>query len=428
MALNLASLGVRTELAGFLGADSEADTVRSACEAQGIGSEALVPLPGGHTISKTRVIAEMHQMLRIDEEVTDPKTDAESDQLLTAVKKRLSRAGVSAVVLSDYAKGCCTTYFCAELIRACRQAAIPVYVDPKGRDYAKYRGATAIKPNRLELTHISETMGWPLDDEISAARSLREFLDAEFVALTLGARGIALVQQDSVDRMPTVAQEVFDVSGAGDTVMATLVASLASGLPLLDAVGLANLAAADVVARAGTTAITTEALLVAIQAHHHSVGLRKLYDLGDLKAVISAWRSKGQRVAFTNGCYDLVHAGHITLLGQASGYADRLVVGINSDASVSRLKGPSRPIMPQEKRAVVLSALESIDAVVIFEEDTPFELIQQIRPDVLIKGADYDKANVVGADFVESYGGEVRLIPLVPGVSTSYLVAAMEKL
>jgi D-beta-D-heptose 7-phosphate kinase/D-beta-D-heptose 1-phosphate adenosyltransferase len=303
-----------------------------------------------------------------------------------------------------------------------------VYVDPKGRDYEKYRGATAIKPNRQELAEIAEAMGWPSDDEPAAAGLLREHIDADFVALTLGPRGILLVDEVSAKPLPTVAREVFDVSGAGDTVIATMVAALSSGISVLDSVGLANLAAADVVSKAGTTAITTEALLVALQSHHHAVGLRKLFELEDLLAVIAAWRSRGQKVAFTNGCYDLIHAGHVILLEQASALADRLIVGINSDASVTRLKGPTRPLMPQSQRATVLSALECTDAVVVFEEDTPLQILEAIRPDVLIKGADYTKQTVVGADLVESYGGEVKLIPLVKGVSTSHLAAAIEKL
>ena len=426
VAVNLSSLGVKTSIAGFVGDDADGDLTRRTCRDCGVDSGGLVNLDDFPTTTKTRVLADNHQMLRVDEEDPRPKADADADRLLAAVAAKLPE--VKAVILSDYAKGVTTPYFCQALIQLCAKAGVPVYVDPKGREYEKYRGATAIKPNRLELSQIDEAMGWHSPDPITSAGRLREHLGLKFVAVTLGPKGIAVVSEDGTYEMPTMAKDVFDVSGAGDTVGATMVAGLSSGLPLTESVTLANMAAAEVVAKAGTVAITRDALLLAIQSQTHHGGARKLYNVYDLCDVMAAWKSSGLTVAFTNGCFDLLHAGHVRLLEDSAKTADRLIVAINSDASVTRLKGPGRPLNNSDMRAAVLSALESIDAVIVFEEDTPENVIQALKPDILIKGGDYTKETVVGADFVESYGGEIKLIPLVKGLSTTNLARAIESL
>ncbi len=426
VAVNLASLGVQTSIAGFVGDDPDGVLTRQTCQDCGIDATGIVDLDDYPTTTKTRIIADNHQMMRVDEEDARSKSDTDADRLLTQVSDKLKE--VSAVILSDYAKGVTTPYFCQALIQACTKAGVPVFVDPKGRDYEKYRGATAIKPNRLELSQIDEACGWHSPDPVTSAARLRDHLGLSFVAVTLGAKGIAVVSEDGTHELPTMAKDVFDVSGAGDTVGATMVAALASGLPLTEAVTLANLAAAEVVAKAGTVAITRDALLLAIQGQAHHGGARKLYDISDLQDVTAAWRASGLKVAFTNGCFDLLHAGHVRLLEDSAKTADRLVVAINSDASVTRLKGAGRPLNVAEMRAAVLSALESVDAVIVFEEDTPEVVIHALRPDILIKGGDYTKETVVGASFVESYGGEVKLIPLVKGLSTTNLARAIESL
>jgi len=279
----------------------------------------------------------------------------------------------------------------------------------------------------VEMVEVAQAMGWS-SNVIEAAQSLREALDLEFVALTLGAHGIALDERESLHEMPTVAREVFDVSGAGDTVIACLVAALCCNLSLAESAAVANLGAAQVIARLGSTPVSRPDLLAAVTAQERSNGLRKLYSLEDLVTLAEAWRREGKTVAITNGCYDLLHAGHVRLLEDSAMTADRLIVAINSDESVKRLKGPSRPLMPEPERVTVLSALECIDAVVVFEEDTPLNVITAIRPDALIKGGDYTKETVVGADVVESYGGSIVLVPLVPGLSTTNLAAAISKL
>ena len=278
------------------------------------------------------------------------------------------------------------------------------------------------------MIELAQAMGWSYAGPIEAARQLREMLDLDFVALTLGAQGIAVVRETGTDEMPTVAREVFDVSGAGDTVMATMVAGLGCGLGLMDALALANLAAAEVIARAGTSPVRREELLLALQASDRIHGARKLYSVDELKILVDAWKSQGLKVAVTNGCFDLLHAGHVRLLEDSAAETDRLIVAINSDESIARLKGPQRPLMPVAMRSTVLSALECIDALVVFEEDTPLNVIEDIRPDILIKGGDYTVETVVGSDLVLGYGGEVRLVPLVQGLSTTRLADALSKL
>jgi len=428
VARNLSSLAVGVDLAGFVGNDQDAQDLRAECQIHGIGSETLVAIEGFCTITKTRVIADDRQILRFDDEISTPRPDEDCDRLFGAIDAALTAGTYTAIILSDYAKGVCTPYFCGVLLERAKALGVPVYVDPKGLDYRKYKGATAIKPNRSEIVELARAMGWPSTDPVEPARRLREMLDLDFVALTLGAHGIAVVDADGVQEIPTVAREVFDVSGAGDTVIATMVAGLSADLSLSDSVSLANLAAAQVIARTGTCPVGREELLVAVQDQDRVHGMRKLYSLEELQVVVNAWRSQGLKVAVTNGCFDLLHAGHVRLLEDSAALADRLIVAINSDASITRLKGPERPIMPVQPRAAVLAALECIDGVVVFEEDTPLKVIEAVRPDILIKGGDYTVETVVGSDLVLSYGGQVLLVPLVPGLSTSRLAAAISKL
>lgn len=428
VAHNLATLKVGVELAGFVGPDADAELLRQECRAKGIGVEAITVSQSFSTISKTRVLADDRQMLRLDEEVTEPRSEADQDALLRSIRNLLQAGTFQAVILSDYAKGVCTPYFCAALIALCRAQGVPVYVDPKGRDYHKYTGATAIKPNRAEMAEIAQALGWEWRGAVDAARRLMELLDLEFVAVTLGAHGMAVVQAHTTHEMPTVAREVYDVSGAGDTVIASMVGALASGLPLLDSAALANVAAAEVVARIGSTPVGLEDLLVAVQAQNRVVGFRKLYSLDELMTVVLAWRHRGLKVALTNGCFDLLHAGHVRLLEDAAAQSDRLIVAVNSDDSIMRLKGEGRPLMPVDQRISVLSALECVDAVVVYDEDDPLKVLTSVQPDILIKGGDYTVDTVVGADVVRAYGGDVVLLPLVKDVGTTRIARAISRL
>lgn len=428
VAVNLSSLNVHTELIGCIGDDLSGRDLRLGCQEHGIGVDGLCVSDSHCTTVKTRILATGRQLLRIDEEVTHPISDAMADVLLEKMRTLSETRRPDAVILSDYAKGLCTRYFCQGLMDLFAADRVPVYVDPKGMDYEKYRGATGIKPNRAEMVELAQAMNGSMDDPVQAAERLRAELNLEFVALTLGMEGIAVVSTEGVHKMPTLAREVFDVTGAGDTVIATMVAALASGLGAEDSFGLSMIAAGEVVSHVGSRPILRDELLVAIQQHVRGERNRKHYDLESLKAVVDMWKSQGLTVGFTNGCFDLIHAGHVTLLGDSAARVDKLIVAINSDDSVRRLKGPLRPLMSEAQRIVVLSGLESVDAVVIFEEDTPLEVLQAILPDVLIKGGDYTRDTVVGAGLIEGNGGRVELVPLVPGVSTSHLASAIEKL
>ena len=425
---NFAALNLKVELAGAVGPDAAGDEVIAMAISSGIGVQAIQRRNSIVTTVKTRVIASERQIVRVDQEDLRDHSADESDELVEKILGVVDARKVSAVVISDYAKGVCTPYFCENLIRELKVRAIPIFVDPKGRNYDKYRGVSAIKPNRAEMIEVSKGYGWDTSDVVDAARSLLARLNLEFVALTLGAQGMVLVTPESTHQVPTVAREVYDVSGAGDTVIATMVAALAAGLSKKDALALATVAAGEVVSYVGARPIRKDELLVALQAHTRGDQGRKSYSIEDLSSIVEMWKRQGLRVGFTNGCFDLLHAGHVQLLEDSAARVDKLIVAINSDASVKRLKGPSRPLMSEPQRIKVLCALEVIDAVIVFEEDTPLRLISAIKPNVLIKGGDYTRETVVGADIVEELGGKIELIPLVPGISTSYLAAAIEKL
>ncbi|MBF0588976.1 MAG: D-glycero-beta-D-manno-heptose 1-phosphate adenylyltransferase, partial [Magnetococcales bacterium] len=328
-----------------------------------------------------------------------------------------------AVILSDYGKGTLSTALCQTIIALAEQREIPVLVDPKGIAWQKYRGATCICPNRLELAAATRHPQEDLNTLLAAGETLRENLGVDFLAVTLSELGLALVQGDGLPRrIPAVAQEVFDVSGAGDTVIATLGAALAGDVPRMDALHLANIAAGVVVGKVGTTPINLPELIASVASEEQRGQSEKIAALEEAARLTARWREQGERVVFTNGCFDLLHAGHVTYLEKARRLGLRLVVGLNTDRSVQTLKGPTRPIIHQEDRARVLAAMASVDLVVLFDDETPLKLINALRPDVLAKGADYTENQVVGAKEVRSWGGEVALVPLVAGRSSSAIV------
>jgi D-beta-D-heptose 7-phosphate kinase/D-beta-D-heptose 1-phosphate adenosyltransferase len=324
-----------------------------------------------------------------------------------------------ALLLSDYGKGVLTEHVCQRLIRAARNAAVPILVDPKGRDFARYAGATVITPNRAELALASGVSASDLDALLRTAALLREELELGWLVLTLSEQGMALVGPEGHRQIPAVAREVFDVSGAGDTVIATFAAGLSAGLDPVDTAHLANLSAGVVVAKVGTATVSAHELLAAVTGESALEQAAKVCDSELARARIEGWRAAGDRIVFTNGCFDLLHVGHVTYLERARRYGQRLVVGLNTDRSVRAIKGPGRPLISEDDRARVLAALASVDAVVLFDEDTPLELILRLRPDVLAKGADYREEEVVGATQVKSWGGQVMLVPLVENHSSS---------
>ncbi|WP_439814316.1 D-glycero-beta-D-manno-heptose-7-phosphate kinase [Zavarzinia sp. CC-PAN008] len=413
VARNVASLGGQAIVVGVIGRDRDGAALNALLVAEAGIDPHLVTDPGRPTTCKTRFVAGQ-QLLRADRETAQP-VDAQADAVIAAVVEALPKCDL--VLLSDYAKGVLTDPVLGAVIAAASAAGKPIIADPKSRDFARYRGVDVLTPNRGELalgTGLAAETGAQVD---AAAQAVRAQTGIGAVLVTMGEQGMRLATDGPPLALAAAAREVFDVSGAGDTVIAVLALSLACGGDLPTAARLANAAAGLVVAKRGTAVVSPEELGEVL--HADSGGL---LSPARLRQRIQAWRSQGLRVGFTNGCFDLLHSGHVSLLAQARAACDRLVVGLNSDASVRRLKGPSRPIQDQAARAAVLSALSSVDAVTFFDEDTPLKLIEAIRPNVLIKGADYREDQVVGAPFVRAHGGEVVLVPLVEGHSTTRLV------
>jgi D-beta-D-heptose 7-phosphate kinase/D-beta-D-heptose 1-phosphate adenosyltransferase len=423
VARNLIGLGLAVTLAGVRGDDAEGAMLSGLLADAGIGQDAVLVDRGRPTTSKTRVVGNAQQMLRIDAEHTAPLPSALAAALVEAVSAGLQ--GSDVLLLSDYAKGVLTGDLCQRLIAAAKAQDVPVLVDPKGQDFSRYRGATLLTPNRAELALALGADAADLDDLLAQAAMLREQLGLGQLVVTLGELGMALVDAGGTTRVPAVAREVFDVSGAGDTVIAGIAAGRAAGLDPIDTAHLANLAAGVVVGHRGTAAISVDELAAAIAGEAALEQAAKVRSLDAMRVQVDQWRSEGQRVVFTNGCFDLLHVGHVTYLERARRYGQRLVVGLNTDRSVRALKGPERPLIGEQDRARVLAALAAVDAVVLFDQDTPIELIRALRPDVLAKGADYREEDVVGAAEVKSWGGQVVLVPLVAEQSTTGIVARM---
>ncbi|TCO81621.1 D-alpha,beta-D-heptose 7-phosphate 1-kinase /D-beta-D-heptose 1-phosphate adenylyltransferase [Plasticicumulans lactativorans] len=414
VALNLAALGAHATVLGLTGDDEAAAVLRARLEAAGVAC-AFEVVPGRATITKLRVLSRHQQLIRLDFE--DGFPGFEPARLAATFARHLDEADV--VVCSDYAKGCLAAV--EPLIAAARAAGKPVLVDPKGQDFRRYRGATLITPNEAEFAAVAGR--W--DDDaglVARARALAADCGFAQVLVTRSERGMTLVEAGGrAQHIASKAREVFDVTGAGDTVVATLAAALAAGSPLVDAVHLANTAAGVVVGKLGTATVSVAELHAALTpARPAQAGV---VGVPALLAEVAAARARGERVVMTNGCFDLLHAGHVAYLGEAAALGDRLIVAVNDDASVGRLKGPARPINPLGARMAVLAGLRAVDWVVPFAEDTPRELIARVLPDVLVKGGDYRPEDIVGGAEVLAAGGEVIVLGFVDGHSTTATVA-----
>jgi len=386
------------------------------------GVEPWLLVQGGRTTTmKTRYIAQGQHLIRADREETIALPEKLAARLVRIATDAM--AATSVTVLSDYRKGVLGADVAQRLIAAAKQLGRRVIVDPKGVDYARYSGADIVTPNRREL---AEATGLTLDSEtsiVAAAQVLIQRYGFGAVLVTRAEDGMTLVTGADIRHFPGEAKEVYDVSGAGDTVVATLAAAMAVDVPLLDAARLANIAAGIAVGKVGTAVARQNEILAAITPA--TGALRKVVTPAAAAEAAERWRTRGYKVGFTNGCFDLLHPGHVHLLEQCRAMCDRLIVGMNSDASVKRLKGPSRPANGEAARAAVLAALTSVDLVCLFEEDTPLAILNLIKPDVLIKGADYTRETVVGAREVESWGGKVALAELLPGHSTTATLARL---
>jgi D-beta-D-heptose 7-phosphate kinase/D-beta-D-heptose 1-phosphate adenosyltransferase len=419
VAMNLARLGAKVSLIGFTGGDADERLLTASVQANGI-DPAFVSCEGYPTITKTRIVGGRQQMLRLDSERLGARPECEHDRLLERVLEELPRC--HAVVLSDYAKGVLVPALCQAVIAAARKQGVPVLVDPKTADFSRYRGATTVCPNLHELSVASREDAGNFEAMLAAGERMVGEFDLEYLTATLSERGIAVIRPGNRFLAPAVARQVFDVSGAGDTVIAVLALCLASGLTIEPAVQLANIAAGIVVGKVGTVPVEKHELLAALAPDIALHAEDKVLTRDELVRRVAVWRANGERVVFTNGCFDLLHVGHITVLEQSRRLGDRLIVAINSDASVSCLKGPSRPVVEENARARVLAALAAVDAVVIFGEATPLEVILASKPDVIVKGGDYSEETVVGAKEVKSWGGKVVIVPIVEGHSTTRLI------
>ncbi len=424
VARNLVALGARPVFVSVVGDDGAGREVTRLVGEHGEVDPCIVVEPGRPTTIKTRFFASSQQLLRADHETTAALSDATRDTMLSQALALLPQT--KTLVLSDYGKGVLASPVAETLIARARALGRPVIVDPKGIDYTPYGGATILTPNRKELFEATKM---PVDGDeaiATAARWLIARYGVEHVLVTRSQDGMSLVSADgTIHHLPAHAREVYDVSGAGDTVVATLAAALGSGATPLEGARIANIAAGIVVGKVGTAVAYKDEVASAL--HHDELwsSESKVALLGAAAEIVDRWRRKGLSVGFTNGCFDLLHPGHISLLGEAKAACDRLVVGLNSDASVARLKGPSRPVQTEAARATVLASLAAVDLVVVFDEDTPFETIAALRPDVLIKGADYTVETVVGADLVRGWGGKVVLARLVDGCSTTNTIRRM---
>ncbi len=418
VAHGLCAMGARVSLFGVVGSDEAARILLELCDRKGIATHGVVTMDERPTTRKLRVMSRHQQMIRLDWEKIQPIDKTIEDKFIADL---FQNAPLQAIVISDYAKGVLTASLIQKIISRARDAGIPVVVDPKSQNFELYREATILTPNLKEFqAAVQHTIDPKNDEELAQyAGALCEKCSFDALLVTLGELGMALwTPENGLYRVPAAAREVYDVTGAGDTVAAVMALALANRMGFSRAAEIANAAAGIVIGKAGTSTVTPEELM----AQHSPRIENKLLDDTSLVEHIKCWQLQGKRIVFTNGCFDLLHVGHLHILQQASELGDILIVGLNTDASIRRLKGEERPLIPEQERAGLLAALECVDAVILFSEDTPQNLIRQIKPDFLVKGSDYSMDQVVGRKEVEAFGGKVVLVDLLPDKSSSLLI------
>jgi D-beta-D-heptose 7-phosphate kinase/D-beta-D-heptose 1-phosphate adenosyltransferase len=427
----LRGLEAEVSLAGVIGHDADGQTVRYMLGESGIETDCLLADRSRPTTVKERFIGRAanrhpHQILRVDSEVRDPLSAELESQLASRIIASLERFQI--VLISDYDKGVCTPALLRQIIDAARQRGIAVLVDPiRGSDYTRYRGATTMTPNRLETELASGVKVTDVESAYRAGRKLREQLGLEWAIVTMDRDGMALVHGDGRGQhFPTRPREVYDITGAGDMVLATIGLCLACGVSIEDSLRLANIAGGLEVEKVGVAPVFRDEIRIDLLQGERG-GTGKIVTADQLDSLAKAQRARGARIVFTNGCFDLLHVGHVTYLQEAAQQGDVLIVGVNSDESVQRLKGPSRPVIKQQDRAALLAALACVDYVTVFDELTPLSLIERVRPDVLVKGGDYRGRldEIIGRELVESYGGQLYLTGEVAGVSTTRILKSV---
>lgn len=427
VAADIAALGARPICVGVVGEDPDADRLSSLLTDSGADTSGIIRIPGRPTTRKTRLVGlaqhrHRQQLIRVDDESVKPLDRVWTDRLLEHIERQLGHC--QALCIEDYNKGVVCRPLAHAAIQAARKRGMPVLVDPASiHDYSRYTGATIITPNRTETEKLIGVELRSVEAVKEASADILRACHTDHVCVTLDADGAALIGPGGqFEQIPTKKRDVYDVTGAGDEVLAAMAVAVASGGSLAEAVQLANVAGGLEVEKFGCVPITRDEVLGEILLEHGKT-LGKLRQLGQLLPELTRRRAQGEKIAFTNGCFDLLHAGHAATFAFCKEHADILVLGLNSDASVRRLgKGDSRPIVGEKDRAIVLAAMADIDYIVIFDDDTPLSLIEAIKPDVLVKGGDWAEKNVVGRDVVESNGGKVLLVPLVEGCSTTGII------
>ncbi|MBM3571370.1 MAG: D-glycero-beta-D-manno-heptose-7-phosphate kinase [Alphaproteobacteria bacterium] len=423
---NLGALGAETCFITVVGDDVEGRELIRLVGAEKSLEPHLLIEPNRRTTLKVRYVAGYHQLLRADSETVQPIAAKQAAESRRRAIEDLEAS--RALVLSDYGKGVLTPELTRDLIEAARGRGRPIVVDPKGNDFSRYAGANVIKPNRRELAEATRLPVTTETEVVAAATKLIAECDIDAVLVSLSQDGMILLRRDgSVESMKAEAREVFDVSGAGDTVIAALGAALAAGVPLAAAARIANAAAGIVVGKVGTAVAYAAEVRAALHRHDLMSSEAKTFDVDEAVEQVAAWRAKKEIVGFANGCFDLLHPGHVSLLNQAKNRCDRLIVGLNGDASVARLKGPGRPVQSEAARAAILGSLAAVDLVVIFNEDVPLKLIERLKPDVVVKGADWAGKTAPDFELVKSYGGRMVFADLTPGQSTTATIAKLAR-
>lgn len=417
---NLVTLGSVVDVISVIGNDSVANELKSLLEKIDVPTSNLVVENNRKTSKKSRLIASQQQVLRYDMESIDDINENSHKQIIQTLEKNIDK--YSSIILSDYGKGVLTTNLTKEIIKIANKNSIKVLVDPKGKDYSKYKGSYTLTPNKKEAM---EATNIDIKDEsslIEALKSLKTQCSLEVSLVTLSEQGIAIFD-DELTIKPTVAREVYDVTGAGDTVIASIAFALGNNLDIKDAIYFANLAAGVVVGKIGSATTTLDEIYEYEYSLHKSNSTSHIKTFDEIKTLASKLHSQGKKIVFTNGCFDILHVGHVKYLEVAKSYGDVLILGLNADSSVRKLKGPTRPINTQDDRAYILASLESVDYVVIFEEETPYELIKLIKPHVLVKGGDYEGKEVVGQDIAD----ELKLVQFVDGKSTTNTIKRIQE-
>lgn len=416
---NLVSLGATVYAGGVIGNDALGKLILERLKELNVNAGAIVKEDNRPTTQKSRVLAANHQVIRVDREDTSPVNENSQHSIIDFVKKNIATFDI--ILLSDYAKGVLTPLICQEIIKVANENNCKVLIDPKGADFSKYQGAHLITPNKKETTLAT---GIELKDDHAiekAGKLLKEKIGLDKVVLTLSEKGIALYENE-LQIFPTAAREVYDVTGAGDTVLAALGYSISTGSTISEACRFANAAAAVVIGKVGSATATHEEIASFLQEPGTTGEALKILSWHELDDIVSNLKRKNEKIVFTNGCFDILHAGHVSYLQKARQLGDVLILGLNSDASTKRLKGPGRPVNSEEDRAFVLAGLSCVDYIAIFEEDTPYELIKHVKPDLLVKGKDYENKEVVGSDIAK----EVVLIDFIEGKSTTNILKKIQ--